>query len=164
MSNRRMIEVIKAEPYNMMEMGSFGKAENMLFCQFNFPAKYNPCKDLMVVAYSDRMWTWDHDHMDRLLKDYDINQMGFGNGISGMGHKKALEFCVKALKADECHPGTKWTGYRVTGCVNRSNGYPIFIIAVFCNKSGTPVYTGLDPHNCDIPAKNCGTMSMYGPY
>jgi hypothetical protein len=60
--------------------------------------------------------------------------------------QQVIDFLVDVLKADK---SVTWTGYRVLGTVNRSNGHPVWTLEIFAKdlKSDTEVYTGQDAPN-----------------
>tara|TARA_B100000614_G_scaffold262909_1_gene300653 strand:+ start:163138 stop:163686 length:549 start_codon:yes stop_codon:yes gene_type:complete len=124
------------------DMGSLGRASNKLFCQRDFPLFY--CEqeyvegapedldyDRMIQADSDRISGWDYEHARRVSEKF-FGRGGYsGHDIMGLSEPKRIEFLREILKADEHYPDREWTGYRVTGTVNVSNGFPIYSLWLF---------------------------------
>jgi len=169
-------KIRKAEGHSWGEMGSFGKASNMLMRQFNYPAEYDNKKDVLRSADSDRLLDWDYAGFRATLKKHlGHGEMSIGELIRAtdsagnyiMSDADVFAFIKEALKTEEQNPGVEWTGYRVTGTVNRSNGYPIFTLSLFANLSGVEVYSGDFAPNVDhqnnmmvINADGSGMMKM----
>ena len=142
------------------DMGSLGRASNKLICQNKFPLWYesdmgnpDPALDLLVNADSDRISGWDYEHA-RTVSEKFFGRPGYsGHDIARLDEAKRIEFLREILKADEMYPDRKWTGYRVTGTVNVSNGYPIYTLSLFSkgSKTNTRVY---GPHSDANTAMN----------
>lgn len=74
-----------------------------------------------------------------------------------------MSFVKDILKAD---PEVDWTGFRITGTVNRSSGYTVFTIEVFAKHpdSSTKVYSNSTAPNVDVEwlAKHPDTCNYEG--
>lgn len=135
------LRVYPAEPSTYGRMGTFGKASNMLIKQYLFPDTYHQ-KDKILRADHDRCKQWDYEHATACIKKHTgWGEMGIGSWVEKSNHEKVFAFLKDILKADD---KVTWTGYRVTGTVNRSNGYPVFTLELFSKdtKSDTKVYSG----------------------
>lgn len=142
-------DIGKAEAYRWGAMGSLGDASNMIMRQFNFPAVFVPNVDDIASADSDRILGWDYNHFRAVLKKY----VGTGEGAIGSWVRQeyqtgmeptdqvVMDFIKEALKISENHPGVDWTGWRITGTVHRGNGFPIYTLSLFANRSGVEVYS-----------------------
>lgn len=150
-----------AEAYNPTEMSSLGKASNMLMRQFNFPAKWDDDKDVMISVDSDRLLGWDYEGFRATLKKFvGTGEMAIGAWVrqeyktgQEATDEVVMEFLKEAIKVGECHPGVIFTGWRVTGTVHRGNGFPIYTLSLFANRSGVDVYS-------DESAPNVEQMSI----
>ena len=152
-------QVYKAEPYRWGEMGSFGKASGMLIRQFQFPDTYSVITDEFTSSDHDRMLSWDYDHWSKTVEEFKPKIDGglehwFRNGKA----EDVLAFLVKAHKAT----GT-WTGFRILGTVNRSNGYPVYTLEIFRKGPGsiTRVYSGSNAPNVNQPKRFMTVMGTY---
>lgn len=135
-------KVYKATAYNPMETGSLGKADNMLIRQFNFPYEYERGVDVMTGADSDRLMGWDYDGFSKTLKDHiHTGELGIGSWCFGASDEEIMNFIKEALNVEKNYPEVEFTGYRVTVTVNRSNGFQIYNLTLFANKSGAKVYS-----------------------
>ena len=135
-----MRQVMQAQAYRYGAMGSLGDASYMLIRQVNFPAEYDPAVDEFMTADDDRLLSWDYDHTRACFKKYTgSGELRFGEWAQGASEEDLME-CIKALlKADRL---IDWTGCRVLGTVHRGNGYPVWTLQLFANKSGVKVYSG----------------------
>jgi len=135
------IQVQSAEPYRYGELGSLGRASGMLIRQFQFPSKYSP-EDKFISADGDRCLQWDHDHARRCFTEHTgKGELGLGDWVGRATDEQMITFIVDLLKADA---SVEWTGYRVLGTVNRSNGFPVWTLQLFAKHpdSDTEVFTG----------------------
>ncbi len=136
------LEVYKAEPYRPNELGSFGKASCMLLRQFNFPNTYNLHMDLLIQIDHDRCMSLDYEHASQCFKKHTgTGEGGLADWLKEASDEAVIEFLKDILRAE---PEVKWTGYRIMGGVNRSNGYPVWTLNLFAKHpdSETVVYTG----------------------
>jgi hypothetical protein len=148
-------------------MSSTGDANNMFMRQFNFPDKYRD-EDKLMQADSDRILSWDyHGFRKTLWKFIGKGEVAIGSWIRRArdGEMEATDenvmaFIKEALKADEIHPGVKWTGWRVTGTVHRGNGFPIYTLSLFANCSGCVVYSDESAPNVEQPSLDTVFRSM----
>ena len=132
------------------DMGSLGNASNKLIRQFRFPYEYDE-DETMIQADHDRMLEWDYDHARFAFRLHTgTGELGLAQWAKSAGNEQVLALLKDLFKVDENHPGVKWTGYRITGTVNRSNGYPVYSLWLFAKKrsSGTKVY--FDSHAPDV--------------
>lgn len=142
------IEVMKANPYEHDNLGSFGRAEYMLLRQFKFPNVYSRDVDQMITADHDRCYTWDYNHARRAFQKHVGGDMSLGSWVRTAPHKNVMDFLKDILLADS---GVKWTGYRVMGTVNRSNGYPVWSLQLFAKvDKDTEVYSGENAPNVNV--------------
>lgn len=131
--------VSPAEPFNYKAIGSFGNANNMLLRQYKFPTQYT-VEDCLEIADHDRLLSWDHDNFraacDKYVKsgELEIHRFAFTAKPESI-----MDFLKEALKVKKTNPNEIWTGFRITVTTNRSNGYPVFTLALFANNSGVPV-------------------------
>lgn len=146
-----MERVLQAEPFRWGAMGSLGNAAYMLLRQYRFPDTYDSKKgDWFASADSDRLREWDWDHAAAVSKKYvEGRQMNLESWFQQTRPGRVLSFLVEIMKANETgwQPEgrtAKWTGFRVLGTVNRSNGYPVYSYQLFSRgpQSRTRVYTG----------------------
>ncbi len=144
-------EVYLAEPYRPSDLGSFGKASCMLLRQYQFPHFYTD-QDKHLSADHDRCLMWDRDHTSRCFDKYVSGRTN--NGFEGWARtareEDIMAFLKDVLKAD---PSVVWTGFRLLGTVNRSNGYPVWSFELFAKhpESDIEVYTGDYMSNGDYP-------------
>jgi hypothetical protein len=150
--NTTQRQVLTATPYRPGQMGSFGKAEYMLIRQFKFPDTYDEA-DTLVNADSDRLSSWDYKHTNAAFDRRNALPQNQGKVMyleawaQRAPTAEIIEFLADLLKAEENHPGVKWTGFRTLGTVNRSNGYPVWTYELFGKGKGTKtkVYSGGNP-------------------
>lgn len=113
----------------------------MLLRQHKFPDTYDE-RDKLVSADHDRIQSWDWDHAKRCWqKHLGTGPLAIGDWAKTASVERIMEFVKDALKLDS---SVKWTGFRILGTVNRSNGYPVFSIQAFAKhpESKTKVYSG----------------------
>lgn len=126
------------------DMGSLGRAAYKLLRQHNFPHKYNPDIDILTG--------WDHDRImdnmgcgkyyDIVMKYHPSNRGDLAEAVRGSSPDKVIEMFKELLDPyDKENQNVEWTGFRLMGTVNRSNGYPVYTIELFCNRSGVTVYS-----------------------
>lgn len=148
-----MRKVYPAEPYRYDAMSSLGNAAGMLIRQWNFPHEYDETKDLLDSMDHDRCVQQDYEHaMGTCKKHTGTGDMGIGYWVQDASPKKVIAFFVEMMK---CDPEVKWTGFRLLGWVNRSNGFPVFHMSLFANRSKVEVYS-------DASAPNVLSRSRYG--
>lgn len=132
-------QVLKANPYCSNTLGSLGNAENMLLRQYKFPDEYDIDEDILISAYHDRCFQWDHNHATKACKKaFNNGELRIESWVESANPKDVMDFLIDILKVDT---NIKWTGCRVLGTVHRSNGYPIFTLELFCNKSNTETHS-----------------------
>jgi hypothetical protein len=149
------------------DMGSLGDAQYRLFVQRNFPAEYERDMDLMVCADHDRMQSWDYDRFKEFLKRVNDVQLtsSLGHCFASMGEETALEILKFGLLPNEKEYQDRiWTGYRVMGTVNRSNGYPVWSFSIFSKHpdTNTKVYSGFNAPNVNKPKGGRGNFGFDG--
>lgn len=135
-------EVYPAEPYRMGAMGSLGDASYMLIRQNNFPFSYDTTIDKLVNADHDRLYQHDREHTSRCFEKHaKQGELGFENWFRRATDQQIIDFLVDVMKADQ---KIKWTGYRIMGTVNRSNGYPVWTLELFALGKGstTKIFSG----------------------
>lgn len=141
---------MQAETYVFGKLGSFGNAEYMLLRQFRFPYEYE-VRERFLSADHDRCFMWDREHARRCFKEHTgMGEGGFEHWVHAASNEAIMKFLKDVLKADA---SVTWTGYRILGTVNRSNGYPVWTLQLFakCPKSKTKVYTGHVAPNVKLP-------------
>ena len=134
-------QVLMAEPFRYNALGSFGNAEYMLLRQHNFPLEYYSNEKLHQADH-DRMLMWDYEGFSRICREYfNSGELGIESFAQKASVEKIMSFLKDAFKAD---PLITWTGFRIMGTVNRSNGYPVFTLELFAKnpESDTKVYSG----------------------
>lgn len=142
-------------------LGSFGRGEYVLMRQIDFPDSYDP-RDQIHSADHDRIMAWHGlAHVQDCCQKYTgTGDMGIGNWAKTAAANLVLDFCVAMLQAD---PTVQWTGCRILGTVNRSNGYVVWSIQVFAkhSESNTKVYSGTTAPNVQIGSPD-GATDYYG--
>lgn len=158
----------KAQGYRSGAMGSLGDANNMFIGQFNFPAEYTD-EDRVTQADSDRILSRDYDGFRKtLMKFVGSGEMAIGSWIGGSMHgeieatdENVMAFIKEALKVDLAYPGVEWTGWQVTGTVHRGNGFPIYTLSLFANRSGVAVYSDQLAPNVEPSCDGNGSCSIF---
>lgn len=135
------------------DMGSLGMAANKLIRQFNFPLHYEDDEPLLHADH-DRVIQWDHEHaMAAFKRHMNTGDMVLASWARSASDKRVMALLEDLLKVKESenYSDVKWTGYRITGTVNRSNGYPVYSLWLFAKRkdSETEVFTGEDAPNVD---------------
>lgn len=142
-----MGQVLRAEAYRFGALHSFGNARYMLMQQYNFPDKYSN-KDKIECADSDRIYSWDYQHACDVHNKYRglPGDMGMESWLHQGKPEEVMAFIKELLKAD---PNVEWTGFRVLGTVNMSNGYTVWSYELFAKhpESNTAVFTGPNAPN-----------------
>lgn len=155
-----MTQVILAEPFRFMALSSLGDATFMLLRQHKFPLEYAENVDVLTTADHDRCLMWDYKHatacFEKHLKTGELGLPGW-LGKDDVTDEDVMAFLKDILKAEEHYPGVKFTGYRIMGTVNRSNGQSVFTLELFCNKSRTKTYSGSNSPN----VKSYGKRATY---
>lgn len=155
-----MRQVMLATPYDPWNLGSLGNAAYALIKQFQFPLNYDEHKDKYTQADHDRLLMWNYDHFRRVCEEHlGTGELGIPNWVQDENRtdKEVLAFvCDAMLPHDAIEHNAlvnyvgwgkkighevKWTGYRIMGTVNRSNGYPVYTLELFANHTGVPVYS-----------------------
>lgn len=142
-----MQTVYQAEQRRSGAMESLGNASYMLIRQHQFPHKYNPDLDQMTGWDHDRIRQQQYDHCMRCFKQHTgTGDMGLQSWAEQAAPEQILAFLKDILKASD---DTEWTGFRILGTVNRSNGYPVYTLQLFAKhaESSTEVFdTENAPH------------------
>lgn len=124
-----MPKVFSAKPYRFGAMGGFGDAAYMLIRQYQFPVDEYEEGEELLGADHDRCVMWDPDHAHRCFAEHTgTGSLGFESWARNSDPKKILAFIKAILKAD---PNIEWTGFRVMGTVNRSNGFSVWTLELF---------------------------------
>lgn len=163
MSNDPMVtkSVSKATAYG--DASSLGRAANKLLRQYKFPLDYEVDEPILFADH-DRLLGWDRDHALQAFKRHmNTGELGLPSWLDRTTDRKVLNLLRDLFKVEENHPDVKWTGYRVTVTVNRSNGYPVFSLWLFAKKRGseTKVYTGMPAPNVIGPSDRIAKGSMF---
>lgn len=125
-----------------------GNASEMLLRQLNYPL-YSCEADTMTGRHSDRIIDQNisraYDCFDRHGVRVE-DEHGFRNWLSKATDEAVLEFLIDFLQADA---QVAWTGYRVTGSVNRGHGGVLYFFSLFAKHphSTTRVFSGLNAPN-----------------
>jgi hypothetical protein len=149
-----MLEVMKSNLGG--DMGSLGDASYRLYVQHDFPHIYNK-SDRLVSADDDRLRSWDYakwEEFIRRLREFGPSNGYLGDSIARIGADRALPLLKFLLLPDEpAFQDREWTGYRVMGTVNRSNGYPVWTLEIFSRGEGskTKGYSGFNAPNVKQP-------------
>ena len=130
------------------------KAVNLLLVQHEYPLVYNSDTDKVHNTDSDRCSQFDYEHTAAAYKRHDAGR------IEQFSHRRPEEimaFLIDILKADK---KVEWTGFRISGSVNVSNGYPIYHFALFSKgqDSTTQVYSGHSADNIAWTAEQARTI------
>jgi len=134
-------------------MGSLGQASNKLIRQWQFPDTYDDVVDEMHQADHDRMITWNYrETMDVFKRHMNTGDIGLAHWCNTVKPEKVLALLVDLFivcqddKNKSNFKAIKWTGFRITGTVNRSSGHPVYSLWLFAKgeTSITMVYTGND--------------------
>jgi len=137
-----MHTVSTATPYQHRELGSFGKASNMLLRQFQFPFRTYEENERLLSAESDRCFMWDYDNTRRCFTQHTgTGELGLESWVTKATTEQVMAFLKDILKVGQ--QDVVWTGFRVCGTVNRSNGYPVWSFSLFAKdpRSKTIVYS-----------------------
>ena len=147
-----MNRVLTANAYG--DLGSLGNGAYVLQRQHNYPDTYDD---------RDVVWTVDHDRVDFSLarrcyeKHMKTGDMGLGRWAQTASKEKVIAFLADMMQEPKPRvpkPGVlpieyidadfDWTGFRVMGTVNRSNGYVVWSLQLFAKhpESDTKVYSG----------------------
>ena len=144
-----MSGVYMAEPYDLNETGSLGRASGMLIRQHNFPHQYDSQLDKITSADHDRCFQWDHAHARRCFTEHTgTGELNLERWVTSQPPDKVIAFLSDILKAD-AGAFRAWTGFRVLLTVNRSNGFPVYTLELFAKHpdSHTQVYSGENAPN-----------------
>lgn len=128
-------------PYRLFNMGSLDKADHMLLRQYKFPYEYDETRDHHICEYHDRLLENVVDFSKITLTHTGSGDMGIGDWARAASPKRVIQYFIEAMNADR---SINWTGFRVTGTVNRSDGKRVYSLELFAKhpKSKTAVYTG----------------------
>ncbi len=135
-----MARVYQAEAPRYGAMGSLGNASYMLIAQYQFPDEYDSDLDQMMGWDHDRIMQHQFEHGRRCFKEHGVQgELGLDSWAKLAPPEKVLAFLKDILKADAT---VNWTGWRILGTLNRSNGYPVWTLALFAKhpKSQTEVF------------------------
>jgi len=136
--------VMKANPRWSGGLGSLDRGEYLLIRQHQFPDEYH-ADDVMTGADHDRCFQWDYDNARAACTNHmGTGELGMERWVTTATPQAVIAFFQDILQTKE----GGWTGFRLMGTVNRSNGYPVFTMALFRKVNPkTKVYTGEDAPN-----------------
>ena len=135
-------KVLQAQRYRIGAMGSLGNAAYMLIRQFRFPNGFNTDRDKIISADSDRLLGWGYDQFRSVLKKHiGRGEIAIGKWVLTASDDQVMAFLKDAFDVTTKYPDVEWTGWRVLGTVNRGNGFPIYTLELFANRSGVEVYS-----------------------
>lgn len=124
-----MQSVYPAESYRFGAMSSLGNASYMLIRQHDFPAAYNPEMDTMIGWDHDRIMSHDYEHARRCFDQHlKTGELSLESWALQASPAEIIAFLQDILKADT---KVAWTGFRILGTVNRSNGFPVWTFQLF---------------------------------
>ena len=135
------------------ELGSMGNATYMLIRQIDFPDTY---------LEQERLTGSDHDRTQEyfgLGRSHEIFQRHTGGGelslrawVRSATKDELIAFIAEHLKADK---RIRWTGCRVLGTTNRSNGHTVWTLELFRKhrNSSTLVYSTANAPNVAVPPR-----------
>ena len=132
--------------YQPRMLGSTCMTTNMLIRQFQFPLEC--CEaDSTTGRDTDRIILQDFERAQGCLKRHGV----LGEGAIGDWSRRAtdeavINFLVDFIPADQ---NIVWTGYQISGSVDKSNGGVIYHLRLFAKhpESSTEVYTGQNAPN-----------------
>lgn len=133
--------VLPARPYQAGALGSMGKASSMIVRQYQFPHEYQEYEKF-AFADHDRCIQANYDKaMACIRKHTQSGNLGLESWFLKSSDEKILTFLIEFLDAKD---GTNWTGYRIRGTINQSDGGAIWSLELFAKAPGssTAVYTG----------------------
>ena len=139
-----MARVYTANAYG--KLGSLDDGKYVLIRQHNFPDTFDETRDRLVHADHDRCIQWDYDHAYGCFKKHTgTGDMGLDHWVKSTTNEKVLAFLADILK----QPPLGWTGYRIMGTVNISNGYVVWSLCLFMKHpdTDTKVYSGRNAPN-----------------
>jgi hypothetical protein len=142
----------------MAELGSLGSAEGMLIRQHNFPDTYDSGRDKLASVDHDRLLGWDYQRaMECFRRHTGTGDVGLGTWARRAWPDKVLAFLVDAC-GGYVSTDVSWTGFRVLGTVNRSNGYAVWTLELFAKhpQSKTRVYSSESAPN--VSPQTCGSF------
>jgi hypothetical protein len=146
--------VIIAAPYRSHELGSLGLASNMYIRQFQFPHTYSEADQYTQIDL-DRIFL--DPYTRSVFEKYGVRgERSFPGWVRGAWDKDVLAFLSELVPHfTNSEPLGQWTGYRVMGTVNPSNGYLVCHLELFSkhDQSETPVYTGQRAPNVARPER-----------
>jgi hypothetical protein len=136
-----MLQVTIAQKWDPNQVGSAGRAERMIYKQYNFPNTYENNEHFETIDH-DHMLISDKKHAEECIKLYQIGTDNMLHDFFEKSHdKKILEFIIAFTKAD-----TKivWTGFRLLVTIHQGNGSKVWAMQLFAKdpKSNTVVYNG----------------------
>lgn len=129
------------------DLGTFGNASYKLISQHEFPHIYDTDKDILLNV--------DHDRLDlrRIYRDYNFRDVDLGKNIASAGFETAFKVLkeIFSMVYDDVYKPI-WTGYRIMGTVDKSNGFVVWSLCLFAKVNPeTKVYSGYDAPNVYIP-------------
>lgn len=140
--------LLAAAPYSQT-LGSSGNATRMLICQHDFPDTF---------LGRERLVSWDHDRAEDALglstrqeifeRHTGGGELEFRSWAQSATKGRIISFISEFLGQD---PRMRWTGCRVLGTTNPSNGHTVWTLELFrksCS-SKTLVYTGANAPNVE---------------
>lgn len=163
MTNR----VLTAEAYVPYAMSSTGNASGMLLRQYNFPDTYAE-KDKHVTADHDRVIMWDREHWDACIKRAkSIGDRSLEYWCEQGKAEDILTFLADLFSSETIGntKDIKWTGFRILGTVNRSNGYPVYTLELFAKHKDTKTKVYSTPMAPNVQFEDDGGINIiYGAW
>ena len=148
-----MLKVRLAEPFRSYAMCSTGDASGMLLRQSKFPYAYRKDEEIWSADH-DRIASWDHNHWVATIAKHKekLGEFGLESWFQNGKAEDILAFLIDMMKAEG---KAKWTGFRILGTVNRSNGYPVYSLQLFAKnpKGKTTVYSSENAPNVKRPER-----------
>ena len=125
-----------ASPFNAKQTGVFGRADQMLIRQYNFPWEYPSEEHDCLTKPSQGLTEYREEFWEETIKAYGIKPDGLGQWFVSKETptEKILE-CVILLLAEKVDPTKKWTGFRILGTTGKAG--MLFIFELFAQPEGS---------------------------
>jgi len=138
----KLCEVYIAEPDYYGSLSSLGRGSGVLIRQHKFPWKYDGEQDILVSGDHDRLMQRDLERTTACFRKHtSTGDLGLVNWCRTASVDAVKSLLQDLLQTHENYPDMNWTGWRILGTVNRSNGYPVWSLQLFSNKSHCAVYS-----------------------
>lgn len=141
------VKIRLANPYQLGQMGTFGKAKEMLLKQYQFPAFFEQHKDEIASDYLDRIQVQYPEDSKKCLKKFGLEGGQIEVKLRIMEDNNILDFLCEIMKVER----EKYTGYRIIGDVG-DNGRDYYCFQLFYKHpdTDTEVFSGEHAPNVRI--------------